>query len=159
MCIIRQNICMFFFSLFFFGPFLSFFVVSQRVETQNRLSIKSSLFSFVEAPKRSLSFDDDDDDVWTGKTVRKGRGLREGARFFSCSSCCCSRDFFFFFRESDDVAFQNAIGERHASSFSSERITNFRHHQNSPSSHRIFDDTISNRYPAETMTRNRRFQK
>ena len=67
----------------------------------------------------------DDDDVWTGKTVRKGRGLREGARFFSCScsSCCCSRDFFFFFfRESDCVAsFQNAIGGKDASSFSSVR--------------------------------------
>ena len=150
----------FFFSLFLFGPFLSF-CLSFELETQNRHSPSSSLFSCVEAPKRiTLSFDDDDDDdVWTGKTVRKGRGLREGARFFSCS-CSCSRYFFFFFRESDFVAFQNAIGGRRVLLFLFERITNFRHHhQNSPSSHRIFDDTISNRYPAETMTRNRRFQK
>ena len=152
-----------FFSLFFFGPFLSF-CVSWRHKIDSPSS-SSSLFSCVEAPKRSLSLfrrrrrrrrclD------WENSTKRSGTPRRCAFLFFSCScSCCCSRYFFFFFRESDDVAFQNAIGERHASSFSSERITNFRHHQNSPSSHRIFDDTISNRYPAETMTRNRRFQK
>ena len=119
-------------SLFVFGPFLSFCLSFELETKKSTLSIVvTSLFS--EAPKRitlSLSFDDDDDDdddddVWTGKTVRKGRGLREGARFFSCScsSCCCSRDFFFFFfRESDCVAsFQNAIGGKDASSFSSVR--------------------------------------
>ena len=74
----------------------------------------------------------EDDDVWTGKTVRKGRGLREGTFLFASSSSSSSsssfaRGFRRRRRESDVVPKHKFVLKD--ASFS--RITNFRHHQNS----------------------------
>ena len=158
-----MSVVFFFLSLFLWTSFLSFFcccVSKSGGDTKSTLSIVIHHHSFLSLKhqnallslslfrrrRRRRCLD------WENSTKRSGTPRRCAFLFLFL---------FFFFRESDFVAFlQNAIGGRRVLLFLFERITNFRHHhQNSPSSHRIFDDTISNRYPAETMTRNRRFQK